>query len=102
MRTYLCSLTVHIFLFYLPLVSKITGVRPEKCSKSLIFYVEASTKGFVTFFVTLTADEKPQFVADLSVYLRLQDSYIRLQGSQMACDGRGWLAMVVSKLRKGG
>nr|DAU52263.1 MAG TPA: hypothetical protein [Caudoviricetes sp.] len=48
-RTFLCSLTVHIFLFYLPLVSKITGVRPEKCSKSLIFYVEASTKGFVTF-----------------------------------------------------
>nr|DAG25031.1 MAG TPA: hypothetical protein [Caudoviricetes sp.] len=37
MRTFLCSLTVHIFLFYLPLVSKITGVRPEKCSKSRIF-----------------------------------------------------------------
>nr|DAG25030.1 MAG TPA: hypothetical protein [Caudoviricetes sp.] len=31
--------------------------------------------------MTLTADEKQQFDADLSVYLRLQDSYIRLQGS---------------------
>lgn len=49
MRTFLCLTTVHIFLFYLPLVSKITGVRPEKCSKSRIFYVEAPTKGFVRF-----------------------------------------------------
>lgn len=49
-RTFLCLTTVHIFLFYLPMVSKITGVRPEKCSKSRIFYIEASTKGFVRFW----------------------------------------------------
>ena len=33
------------------------------------------TKGFVTFFVTLTEDEKQQNDADLNVYLRLQDLY---------------------------
>ena len=37
------------FPFLFALVSKNTGVRPEKCSKSRIFYIEASTKEFVTF-----------------------------------------------------
>lgn len=45
--------------------------------------------------MTLTADEKQQFDADLSVYLRLQDSYMpykvprRLAMDVVACNGRG-------------
>lgn len=47
LRAYIfMSFDCSYFPLFLPLVSKITGVRPEKCSKSRIFYVEAPTKGF--------------------------------------------------------
>ena len=64
------------FPLFLPFVSKNTGVRPEKVFKKSDFLHWSLDKRICDFFVTLTADEKRQFDADLSVYLRLQDSYM--------------------------
>ena len=64
------------FPLFLPLVSKNTGVRPEKVFKKSDFLRRSLDKGICDFFVILTADEKQQFDADLRVYLRLQDSYM--------------------------
>jgi hypothetical protein len=68
------------FPLFLPLVSKNTGVRPEKVFKKSDFLRRSPDKGICDFFVTLTVDEKPQFDADLSVYLPLQGSWSKRKG----------------------
>ena len=101
-RTFLCSLTVHIFLFLFALVSKITGIRPEKCSKSRIFYIEAPTKGFVTF-LWHWQQTKNSNLMQIWAYIcgcktRIY-AYKVLRWLVMDVDGLQW---TWSKLRKGG
>ena len=87
MRTFLCSLTVHIFLFYLPLVSKITGVRPEKCSKSRIFTLKPRQKdlgGFGDF----DGRRKTAFRGEIGRIFAVASSYMPYKDLR-------WLAMDV-------
>ena len=94
-RTFLCSLTVHIFLFYLPWSRKLRGLDPKKCSKSRIFTLKPRQKD-LWLFCDINSRRKTAIwcrFERIFAVARLVCTPTRfldgLQWTWMACNGRG-------------
>ena len=90
------------FPFYLPFVSKNTGVRPEKVFKKSDFLRWSPTKGFVTFLWYWQQTKNSNLMQIWAYICSCKTCIYAYKVLGWLVNGRGWLAMVVSKRRKGG